>query len=61
MILFDDDIKESLKVNLCPEMRFQPILNTYFFQNFPGEHAPDPLEVVKNFFVAVAWVQKLYD
>ena len=41
LILFDDGIKESVKVTKCPEIRFQPILNT-IFSKFSGGAPPNP-------------------
>ena len=40
-------------------MRFQPILNI-IFQIFLGRMPPDPPRSPKNFFLAAAWLQKVF-
>ena len=33
---------------------------TLYFQSFPGEHALDPLEGLKFFFIAAAWLKNFF-
>ena len=44
LVLFDDDIKESVKA----EMQFQPILNTFFSKVFGAAWPRPPLEGLKK-------------
>ena len=46
--LFDDDFKEAVKVTNVQKCDFSQSW-TLYFQNFPGEHAPGPLESQKIF------------
>ena len=59
-IFFDDDFKESTKGYQCPEMRFQPILNT-IFSNFSGGACPrTALEGPQKNFLAAAWLKNFF-
>ena len=54
--LLDDDIKELVMsinaISANPEQ--------YLFKIFWGSMPPDPLESLKNFFLAAAWLQKFF-
>ena len=56
--LFDDDIKESVKVTNVQKCDFSQYW-ALSFQTIPGEHVPDPPEGLK-IFSAAAWLQKLF-
>ena len=56
---FDDDFKESVKVTNVQKYDFSQS-RTLYFQNFPGEHAPDPLEGLKKFFYHCRVAQKFF-
>ena len=59
-IFFDDDFKESVRVtDVQLEMPFQPILNT-ICSKFSRESMPQtPIEGLKKFFPAAAWLKTL--
>ena len=58
LILFYDDIKESVKVtNAQNAISANP--EHYLFKIFWGSMAPDPLKGLNNVFLAAAWLQKV--
>ena len=59
-IFFDNDFKESVKVTNVQKCDFSQSW-TLYFQNFPGgSMPPDPLEGLKQFSLAAAWLKNFF-
>ena len=60
LILFDDDIKESVKAANVQKCNFSQFW-TPFFQNFVGQHGPRPhLEGLKKLFSSLCGTKKFF-
>ena len=59
LILFDDDIKESIMATNFQKCNFS-LSWTLPFQKIPGNMPLNPLEGLKNIFLAAAWLQKFF-
>ena len=59
ILIFDDDIKESIMATNFQKCDFS-LSWTLPFQKIPGNMPLNPLEGLKNIFLAAAWLQKFF-